>query len=219
MKRSVFFKIYQFLGPLIFFPISIYLWLDRYKDVQWLPAFGLLIPIVFSTVIPFVGIRMLNLWEIKTKLSSKGFRPHHGLFFGTATALFALICLPPESKPTLLEMFRSGFVLAMAIGFINWFYDVFAIKAGLLIVYNKPYSEQGSAERIAMQYAPALFGSFGFVYGFTLRWAESMAQTESLFMIGIIFLVSFITSLIIPLVASELYHYATVKESGFISYK
>ena len=220
MKSSAFFKAYQAIGPLIFFPMSIWLWINRYDDVMWLSVFGLFAPIVFSTVIPFLGIRILNIWELKSKLSSKGFRPHHGLFFGTATSLFALLCLPVDTAPTLGEMFRAGFVLTMTIGFINWFYDVFAIKAGMLAVYNKPYSEGASEEAIAMQYAPALFGGFGLVYGFSLRWAEHVAQTDpSAAMICMVYAVTLVASVAVPLGLSEIYHFLTVKESGFISYK
>jgi len=194
--------------------------MDRYDDILWLSMLGLFAPIVFSTVIPFIGIRILNLWEIKTKLSSKGFRPHHGLFFGVATSLFALLCLSADTPPTLAEMFRAGFVLAMTIGFINWFYDVFALKAGVLAVYNKPYSEGRSEETIAMQYAPVLFGSFGLVYGISLRWAESVAQTDPCVgMIITVYVLVTLASIAVPLALSEAYHFLTVKESGFISYK
>ena len=220
MKTAFILKLYQAMGPLIFFPLSVWLWLNRYDDHQWLSLFGLFVPIVFATVVPFVGIRVLGLWEMRTKLSSQGFRPHHGLFFGTATSLLALLCLPAEPMVSVADMFRAGFVLAMTVGFINWFYDVFAIKAGMLAVYNKPFSEGASGEAIAMQYAPALFGGFGFIYGLSLRWAESIALSEpSPTMIGAVFGLASIASITVPLIFSELYHYLTVKESGFISYK
>ena len=61
---------------------------------------------------------------------------------------------------------------AQWLGFWNWFYDIQAIKAGFIVVYNRPYAQGSGAEAIAMDYAPFLFGGFGLCFGSALRIAE-----------------------------------------------
>ena len=50
-----FFKIYQFLVPLLLLPASYYLWYIRADQTHQLPLLAVGIPVVFAYVIPAAG--------------------------------------------------------------------------------------------------------------------------------------------------------------------
>jgi len=168
-----FFRIYQYVVPLVLFPLSYWLWWRRYDYDHRLVLFALSIPIVFSYVVPALGTNWLRIWEFNTRLRIGRFRPQHGFLFGTATSLFGLLCLGyPAPNLDAWEMLRAGFVMASVLAFWNWLYDVHALRVGFLVVYNRAYSESRGPEAIATEYCPVFFGTFGFCYGIAIRAGE-----------------------------------------------
>jgi len=165
-----FFNLYQYLAPLLLFPVSYYLWLRQYQANQAMVWLLLTPPILFAYIIPGLGTNWLKLWTFNTRLRLGQFRPHHGFVFGTATSLFALLTLGPMPPSfDLLEFVRAGFILGSVLAFWNWIYDILAIRAGFIIAFNRPYAAGRGAEAIATDYAPVLFGTFGCCYGVTIR--------------------------------------------------
>lgn len=161
-----FFSIYQYAAPLLLFPLSYWLWWQRCERNHACVILLLSMPVLFAYVIPGLGTNWLGLWEFHTRWRLGKFRPHHGFVFGTATSLLALLCAGP--RPLTLDagvIFRSAFILGSVLAFWNWFYDIQAIKAGLIVVYNRPFANKLGPEAIATDYAPALFGVFGVCYG------------------------------------------------------
>jgi hypothetical protein len=169
----LFFRIYEYVVPLVLFPLAYWLWLSRYGDDHRLTLFALSIPIVFSYVVPALGTNWLRIWEFNTRWRLGRFRPQHGFLFGTATSLFGLLCLAyPPQRFDFWEFLRSGFVMASVLAFWNWLYDVHAIRVGFLRVYNRAYAENRGPDAIATDYCPVFFGSFGFCYGVAIRAGE-----------------------------------------------
>ena len=167
-----FFAVYQFIVPSLLAPLSYWLWLHRYGGDHQMVFLALSLPVVFAYVIPGIGTNWLRLWEFNTRLRLGRFRPHHGLVFGTATSLFALVTLSFPGQWSIAGVLRDGFVLGSVLAFWNWLYDSFAIKSGFIKVYTRLQSEGASAEEIATDYAPILFGTFGFCYGISIRVLE-----------------------------------------------
>jgi len=130
---------------------------------------GVMVTVLFAYVIPGLGTNWLKLWEFNTRLRLGRFRAQHGFVFGSATSLFALLCMEPQA-PALgwFELGRAGFIMGSVLAFWNWLYDVYAIKAGLIVVYNRPYAKRQGPEAIATAYAPVFFGTFGACYGMAL---------------------------------------------------
>lgn len=158
MKNAL--SIYQYLAPAVLAPLSLWLWLRELHDVRLaLAAWAL--PIVWAYVVPAVGTNVLKVWEFDVRLRLGRFRPHHGFVFGSATATIAWAL--------------HGFpwpVLALTLLAINFAYDVIALRAGILHVYNQPWSEGRGAAAIAMDYAPWFFGGFGAIYALGLEAME-----------------------------------------------
>jgi hypothetical protein len=215
-----FFKIYQCLVPLLFLPISYGLWFNRASQTHQLPLFVLGIPFLFAYIIPALGTNWLNLWSFNTNFKWGGMRLYHGFVFGPAASLLALVCIDHPSVPfSTLGLLRSGLVVGSVFAFWNWYYDMLAIKAGFLVVYNRAYHEKQGAAEISSQYAPVFFGSFGFCYGIAIKGFEYSINricSESLFL-PFLFAACLVTCSI-PAVLYILYSKLTLGESGLHSF-
>lgn len=161
-----FYQIYQFAAPALLFPIGYYLWLQRFGGNHALVGLTLSLPVIFAYVIPGIGTNCLKLWEFNTCIRVGRYRPHHGFVFGTAVSLFALVCHEPQvNAVSFAGLLRAGFILGSVMAFWNWLYDVLAVKAGFISIHKPSHYQGTSTETVIMEYAPILFGMFGFCYG------------------------------------------------------
>lgn len=160
-----FFSLYQYLAPLVALPLAYWLWLESaggdHRRAFWMVA----VPVLFAYIVPAVGTNVLRVWEINTRLRLGRFRPHHGFVFGSATACIAWAALPSPEAGGMPAALHAGFVIGSVLAFWNWLYDALAIRAGFLCVYTRSYAERRGPDAIAMDYAPPIFGLFGFGYG------------------------------------------------------
>jgi hypothetical protein len=169
------FETYQYVAPAVFTPLAAWLWWRHYHGHAGLAAIALLVPIVHAYVVPGVGTNVLGVWEFDTRLRLGRFRPHHGFVFGSATAMMMLLTAgEANASPSPADLLRRGLLAAGLLGAVNWLYDVSAIRAGILKVYNQPWSEGRGPISIVNDYAPWFFGGFGFVYGVGLGLAEGL---------------------------------------------
>jgi hypothetical protein len=209
-------NLYQYLVPIFFFPLNYYFWWQQFEGNHAFVWLMLSMPVLFAYVIPGLGTNWLRLWEFNTHLRLGKFRPHHGFVFGTATSLLALLCLAaPPPTFSLLEFIRAGFILGSVLAFWNWLYDIYAIKAGLIVVYNKPFAEMLGPEAIATDYAPVLFGAFGVCYGLAIRLNQYfLLELGRWDYYGILFVCSNLVGLIAPVLAFMGYSYLKSGETG-----
>jgi hypothetical protein len=162
MRRAL--SIYQYVAPAILGPVSLLLWRREYSGNLKLVATAWLIPVLWAYIVPGIGTNILKVWEFDTRFRLGRFRPHHGFVFGSATSMLAwLVHTSPAHD--LRSVARSAIVLCALIGFVNIVYDIKALRAGILRVYNQPWADGRSEVDIAMDYAPWFFGGFGAVYG------------------------------------------------------
>jgi len=202
-------------------PLGYWLWLDRYKGSHELTILVLSVPIIFSYVIPALGMNWLEIWEFDTRFKIGRIRPHHGFLFGSATSLFALLCLPyPWEGSASLEAFRAGIVLGSVIAFWNWLYDLHAIRVGFIRVYNRPHFEGKGPEAIATDYAPVLFGTFGFCYGAFIRIAEAcLIRGAPHPGAWVLWGIGLLVSLVVPVLAAITHGLIMNGETGLRTYK
>lgn len=172
MRR--FFSLYQIVAPLALTPLAYGLWWRFWGGDHRLAIFSLALPVISSYVVPGIGCNVLKLWEFHTRLRVGRFRPHHGFMFGSAAAVFAWLCFypAPASDGPLLHILKTAFILGSATAFWNWLYDLYAIRAGFITVYNQVWARGGTADEITTDYAPIYFGVLGAAYGAALRLAE-----------------------------------------------
>lgn len=210
-----FFSIYQYAAPVLLFPLSYWLWWERSGRSHASTLLLLSMPVLFAYIIPGLGTNWLGLWEFNTRFRLGKFRPHHGFVFGAATSLLALVCLGRRHATfEVAEMCRSAFVLGSALAFWNWLYDIQAIKAGFIVVHNRPHALKLGAEAIATDYAPALFGAFGACYGAIIRVAEIPVGPENWYLYGGLFAVGNLTVLIVPVLVFVAFSYLWSGTSG-----
>ncbi len=155
------FRLYEVLGPLASVPMALAAW--RAISDRWsLALLAVAVPILHAYVVPGIGAGRLNMWRINSPLAPHGFRWHHGFVFGGATALLtAGIFAISGFAPIWRVAIATGAVLLA----VNWVYDVYAIRAGVLEVFNQPWAEGQSPWRVAGDYALWFFGLFGVIYG------------------------------------------------------
>ena len=176
MKSAL--TIYQYVAPAVLAPASFFLWQRAYDGDLRLVAAAWLIPVLWAYIVPGIGTNVLKVWEFNTRLRLGRFRPHHGFVFGSATAMLGwLVHVPPES---LFDVARSAFVMCSVLALWNLLYDVIAIRAGILRVYNQPWADGRGEAAIAMDYAPWFFGGFGVVYGLGLGTMEWLSNQGAL---------------------------------------
>jgi hypothetical protein len=138
------------------------------------------VPIAHAYIVPGIGTNVLRMWEFDTRLKLGRFRPHHGFVFGSATAVLMLPAVgAPTAHPTLADLATSALIAALILGAVNWLYDVAAIRAGILKVYNQPWAEERGPVAIVNDYAPWFFGGFGLIQGAGLKFAEGMLLPEA----------------------------------------
>lgn len=159
-------RIYGYLGPAILTPLSLALWWYEYpQPAQAVAVWS--IPVLWAYIVPAIGTNVLKVWEFDVAWKLGRFRPHHGFVFGSATATLAWLVhgSPATSVP---EVLRNALVLASVLGFWNLLYEVKALRAGVLHVYNQPWSEGSGPEAIAFDYSPWMFAGFGAAYGLAI---------------------------------------------------
>jgi len=173
MRRLL--EAYQYVMPAVLTPLGAWLWLRHYDGHVALAALALLVPIAHAYIVPGIGTNVLRAWEFDTRLKLGRFRPHHGFVFGSATAVLMLPALgTPSAHPTFADVATSALASAAILGVVNWLYDVAAIRAGILKVYNQPWADGRGAAATVTDYAPWFFGGFGLVQGAGLKLAEGV---------------------------------------------
>ncbi|MAT13601.1 MAG: hypothetical protein MK324_09895 [Pirellulales bacterium] len=211
-----FYKIYEVVGPIILFPLAILLWWPASNNNFPVTFYAVGMPVAVAFLIPYIGIRLLHIWEIRSPHSNLGFRPHHGFMFGSATSVICwLVYRLYTQTPINDSIWLFPTLLGLTIGLINFLFDMFAINRGVLVVFNRSYAEGKSAFRISLQYAPVFFTSFGIVYGFELQHLINTAsQPDSALRYG-----SMLLSIFISPLATEIFHWIFFHESSMKSYK
>ncbi len=211
-----FYKFYEIVGPAILFPLAIFLWWSTGNANIHVTIYAVGMPVTAGFVIPYIGIRFLHIWEIRSRMSHEGFRPHHGMMFGSATSV---ICWLVYQSVTNLTDHSATWVLPVAIGstigLINFLFDIYAIKQGILIVFNRSFAQNKSAVHIALQYAPVFFTSFGIAYGYELQHLLAGIQETDL----AFHYTRMLISLLISPLATEITHWIVYRESCLKSYK
>ena len=196
MKRAL--TIYQYVAPAILAPASFLLWWRVYGGDLQLIAAAWLVPVIWAYVVPGVGTNVLKVWELNTRLRLGRFRPHHGFVFGSATAMLAWGV--HWQAQSLVDVARSAFVMGSVLAFWNLLYDIKALQAGILSVYNQPWADGKPEEVVALDYAPWFFGGFGVVYGggiAMLEWLSAQGRLTTP-MFALVFALMLALSLSVP---------------------
>lgn len=170
---KTFYRVYQYIAFLILFPFSVFVW---YRELgNGLYTFYITsMPVLVAYVIPGLGTNVTKLWSFNTRFKIGNFRFYHGFVLGAAMNLMGYILY--RISPVYTGLADTCFFALAAggmIGFVNWYYDIYAVKSGFIVLYNRAAYEKKSAHEIVMDYAPVYFFMFGFVYGIYLKVLEA----------------------------------------------
>ena len=214
-----FLNLHSLLTPLCIFPIAYYLWFHTYHDhrLTWIT---MSFPIIYAYFVPLMGIKVLKLWEFRSKYSHKGFRPQSGFIYGSFASLFMWVArLEPSLNFNYWDFFRQAFILGSLIGFWNWLFEIAAIKKGIILFYGKSFLKKLEPATVALEYAPIGFGLNGFCLGI-LIYLNYFIQ-ESLFSLHFfwIYPLELLLYLSIPIAGYSLIQYWIHQDYGFKSHK
>ena len=175
-----FYNVYQFVAPLLFFPLAYWLWWRRYDGDHELAALIMFVPVVSYYLLVGIGIMKFRMWRFNTWPTIGGMRPHHGFVISTAAALFFYVCLRmvPVGDTGLAGIFTAAFLGASVFAFWNWWYETYAIKSGFISIYTKLIADGATAEEAVTDYAPFFFGSMGACYGGFVMTAENLLSAS-----------------------------------------
>ena len=174
MRRAL--SLYSYLAPAVLAPLTFWLWLREYDGDFKLVAIVWGLPVLWAYLVPGVGTNVLKMWEFDARFRLGRFRVQHGFVFGSATSMIAWL-VHGGQVTDFAGVLRMAFILASVLGFWNLLYDIKALEAGILRVYNQPLAEGQPAPAIAMDYAPWFFAGFGAVYGLCVGLVELHAAS------------------------------------------
>lgn len=213
-----FYAYYQYVAFLILFPFSLYLWYTLLLNWQAVFLFTSM-PVLVAYVIPALGTNVTKLWCFRTKYQMGNFRIYHGFVLGASINIFGYMLY--RISPSYTGLLESGFFALLSggfIGFINWYYDIYAVKTGFIVVYNKAAYEKKSPHEIVMGYAPVYFFLFGSVYGVYLKAIQHyMAAPYDGFLIVLLLL--YAASLVLPTLGYALASYIRDGDTGLFRYR
>ncbi len=197
MKRLLSF--YQYLAPLVLAPASFVLWQRASGGQPQVIAIAWGLPILWAYILPGLGTNVFKVWEFDVRLKLGRFRPQHGFVFGSATAMIAWL-VHADAIGGSFDLLRQALVFGAVLGFVNLIYDIKALEAGVLHVYNEPWADGLPASAIAMDYAPWIFGGFGVVYGAALSCVQWLTRSGPLDAVAfaLLFGASLILALALP---------------------
>jgi hypothetical protein len=216
-----FYQIYQIVVPIFLFPLAYWLWLERFSGNHAVAALVMFVPVIAYYVFVIVGITRLRLWEMNTRPTIKGMRPHHGFVIGTATGLLAYLSLQSIAvgHGGLGGILTAAFLVGSVFGFWNWWYETYAVKSGFISIYTKRIADGASAEEAVTDYAPLLFGSMGACHGAMVKTAENMLLPEhSMLLYWTIAVTGGVGLIAVPVVLYLVVHRIRYGESGLRSY-
>lgn len=157
---------------LIIYPFSLFVWIYILKDWNKVATISML-PVLVAYVVPAIGTNLTGLWEFSGSGRLGKFRWYHGFVLGASINIFGsmMYAFSPQYQGVgTTAMF--AFVMGSFVAFWNWYYDIYAIKSGFIIVNNKAKAEGKSAEEITVIYAPIYFFILGAVYGLYIKMAQ-----------------------------------------------
>lgn len=216
MKK--FYNIYQYIAFLVIFPLSSYLWYLKLKSFSDMLAV-ISLPVLTAYVIPALGTNVTKLWAFNTRFKIGNFRFYHGFVLGASINIFGLMLwmVSPTNggiaQTVFFALISGGFI-----GFINWIYDIYAIKTGFIVLFNKEAHDNKSAHEIAAAYAPVYFFVFGAVYGVFIKVMQHYFENRY---DGFAFVLAgmYVVALTVPTLVYAAFSYIRTGEFGVSAYK
>ena len=217
-----FYSLYQFLMPALMFPVAYWLWWERLGHSHPVALLVMFVPVVSYYIFVIVGVIKFRLWEMNTRPTIRGVRPHHGFVLGTGAALLTYLSLrmTPIDEAGFSSVLTAAFLGASVFGFWSWWYETYAIKSGFISIYTKKAAEGASAEEAVTEYAPILFGSMGACYAVMVKTAEGVLLTgRGPTLYWLVALLGGASIIVVPTCLYLLVHRLKHGESGLKTYR
>ena len=209
----MFFKLYKYIVPLIFFPIPIIFWNEKPVDLKF-KCIIIIFPVLYSYAIPWFGIVLKRMWRLGGRFH---LRWQSGLINGSFMGLLFTISMYTFDlkNATAFEVFLKSIQTFSLFALWNWLFDTFALTKKYIECFNLEYSKGMDPASITLAYAPLTFG----LQGILLTWIAYFNYQKSYgpyeIPLIIIQLVLYIT---VPTIIYETQHRYRKGISGLVSF-
>lgn len=153
---------YNYVFPPVGFPLFCWLW---YRAGGWpLAVLVMGLPLVFGYVLPGIGTNVMKKWRFRGRWLMGHYFAHHGFIYASTMGLALYVAAEPVEAaawPALAVALRC----AALVGFVGWWHDLIAVRAGMVEIYNPPWKRGAGPEAIVAHYAPICFSILGASYG------------------------------------------------------
>jgi membrane protein YdbS with pleckstrin-like domain len=214
-RQHAIFYWHEFLTVVATTPLCLFLWFRTFPNEPARAWLAFLVPVATSYGIAYIGIVRYRAWRINTKLTVNGMRWHHGFLLGTCTSVFSWITATNtgDSRMTWLPAIVGT---ASFVGFVNWAYDILAIKRGFLQVRTPEALAGGEPATVATGYAPLFFFIMGACQGTFIIALSAFPQLTAGFTMQVAtFLVATTICVMSPMLAYRVWRYAVFQEHHF----
>jgi len=156
--------IVDFILPLPLTALMFYLWYRRTHSWSF-SAYVLVLPLMFGYILPGIATNILKLWSFTWKLMRVGnYFIHHGFMYAPYFALSLYLTFGSWEQFTMTQAITIAISNAFLQCFLTTWHDYWAVKSGMIEMYNKPFREGKSAAEIVLDYGPIGYALFGFLY-------------------------------------------------------
>ncbi len=125
-----FFNVSRCVAPLVLTPLAYWAWLAAGKGDHRYALSMVAVPVLFAYIMPAVGINVLRIWKINTRLRLGRFRPNHGFVFGSSAACIAWLALPPFDDASMGSYAQGGGPDAIAMDYAPPIFGMFGVGHG-----------------------------------------------------------------------------------------
>lgn len=209
----MFFRLYKYIVPLIFFPIPILFWNEKPVNLKF-KLIIIFFPVLYSYAIPWFGIVLKRMWRLGGRFH---LRWQSGLINGSFMGVLFTISMYSFDLKTatpfavLLKSIQTFSLFALW----NWLFDTFALTKKYIECFNLEYSKGMDPASITLAYAPLTFG----LQGILLTWIAYFNYQKSYGIYEIpLILVQLVLYITVPTIIYETQHRYRKGISGLVSF-
>jgi hypothetical protein len=154
----------DFILPLPLTFLILYLWYIRTHNWPF-SLYVIILPLLFGYIIPGIGTNILKMWAFKWDFMRMGnYFIHHGFMYAPYFAFSLYLTFGNVGQLSFVQSATIIISNSFLQCFLTTWHDYWAVKSGMIEIYNRPFREGKSAAEIILDYGPIGYALFGFTY-------------------------------------------------------
>ena len=174
--------IVDFILPIPLTILIIFLWYNRCHNWTF-TIYIITLPFLFGYIVPGIGTNVLKMWTFKWNIMRIGnYFYHHGFMYAPYFALSLYLTWGSfEVHLTSIKIITIVISNTFLQCFLTTWHDYWAVKSGMIEIYNKPFKDGKSAAEIILDYGPIAYAMFGCTYAISCVAAQYFIYKATIF--------------------------------------